>query len=213
MKSFTRFVILATAAMFLSTVTVMAEDFYMVKITSFMGENEYKVMTKPEYSDLIKRIRNENHQFSNAQKLAEKEWNKGTHTIRYPGRGLHQRKAMISKRYRTRNAAEAAVLKKEDLIQKSIEKKEYREAERQRRNRGRGGRNNQRDPRERTRQRREASRAKREQSLEEAKVVFEKHLNELLAPKDSSSSDESATEAENDAGKEKNTGNKNKGHN
>jgi hypothetical protein len=120
---------------------------------------------------------------------------------------------MISKRYRTRNAAETAILKKEDLIQKSIEKKEYREAERQRRNRGRGGRNNQRDPRERTRQRREASRAKREQSLEEAKVVFEKHLNELLAPKDSSSSDESATEGENDAGKEKNTGNKNKGHN
>jgi hypothetical protein len=210
MKFLSKLALFTVVASILSTTNLIAEDYYMVKITGFMGETEYKAVPKAEYATIVGQIRNENHQFSNAQKLAEKEWNSGTHTSRYPGRGLHQRKITISRRFRSQNDAEAAVMKKEELIQKSLEKKERREYERSRRNNRnrRGGRNSY-DPQQRTRERREASREKHKQSLEEAKAIFEKHLNALLAPKETESE---STEADGDKADDKKQANKTRNH-
>jgi hypothetical protein len=176
------FVILIPLSLFVSSIICSAEDFYTVKVYKMMGGYEYKAMSRSEFNDLAKEIKNENMQFSRAQRLAETEWNKQKDAGRYPGRALHQRKLMKVKSYKTRQAAEDYILKKTESAEKAQERKEERyEKSMRRKTRGRDGMQKRRAI-EKRQQQKEENAAKREAKLEKGYECFIKHLNSLTHP-------------------------------
>jgi hypothetical protein len=161
-----------------------AEIYLLAKETDFLGDCEYKAISKAEYDATLKAIKAENAVFSRAQILAAKDWTKLATGTRYPGRSLRQRRIMRQRNFRTMEEAQNAAAKKNAAIQRTEERKEEHKRMRQRGNR-RGGRNNnsgygRRNSYDRNSDRRESAEEKRRESLEQARDCFTVRLNELM---------------------------------
>ena len=193
---------------FLCTASMsIAGDFLLVKEVNYLGEEEYKTMDKKQYMDTVRQIKAENMVWTQAQRLAEQEWNKTPHACRYPGRSLHRRQVKIYRHYRTEAEAQSEAMKKSEMIRREQQKKEDRERQREynknRYNRGGGRRNNRNGggysntSRGRKRQRE----AERKEQTAEASSIFATQVQNLLAERERIKAEHDARMAAEAAGK------------
>jgi hypothetical protein len=156
-------------------------EYYLAKITDFLGDEHYQALSKSEFIETSSQIRIENTHFSRAQRRAEAKWNKEK-PMRYPGRSLHQRKILSIKRFRTIDEANLAVAKKEAVAALAEEKKNLRDERNSSRRRGsrRGNRGGGRDARSQNRARRENRAQKQRENLEMAETYFKSELESLI---------------------------------
>jgi hypothetical protein len=181
------------SAIFLIAITSNVHaEFYLAKITDFLGDTHYEALSKEEFMIISSNIRAENNQFSRAQRIAESKWNREK-PMRYPGRSLHPRKILSVKRFRTIEEANLAVAKKGVSAQLSEEKKTQRNARKN--NQKRGGRKG-RNAKDLNRSRRESRAQKQRQNLKEAETYFTCELEKLLNSQKYNDTTTSTTETE-----------------
>ncbi len=198
MKMSIRFAIVSMFVTVLTTSISNAGEFYLVKCSDYLGQIEYKPMDKTEFIELTNQIRKESSLWGKAQKMAEKAWVEQKNTEHYPGHSLHPKRAMTVKRFRTQAEAEAAASKKEEIIQRSLEKKQEREEKRQKRERRSRSRRGSRSRRQSSTERREAMKAKRLECLEKAAILFADQMNTLLTATPKADSEKEAEANENE---------------
>jgi len=176
LKLTSRLIIITQLTLLLSAGFCLAEDYYVTKVSGMMRDSEYKAMSRTDYDALVQKIKKETSLFSKAHKMAELEWNKQEEAGRYPGRSLHPRKVTKIKTYKSMADAENDVLKKEESIKRSAQKKVDRE-KKSKQGRGRNRRNNN----DKSKKRREASEKERDAKIKLVHEYFMKEMNKLLS--------------------------------
>ena len=179
--------LLAALALFTASATSSLfgmETYYVVEIRNFDKSEEYKIMSKDEYSQLSMEIRNESKLFSKAIAAAEKAWKEDPLQGKqnYPKSAVAQRAAKIKKQTTNSDEASKIASKLEDNKNDSAKRKQE-SLERKYKVNGNDWDpmvRNEKAMKEALRAKDEAEQAEKDKLLESAKAIFIEQITKLI---------------------------------